>query len=694
MKTWKTLLNALLMVIIILSCQSQVGASAQTFSSEAKNILLYVKPGASGDCSSWAAACELQTALAAAAAGDSIWVAAGTYKPTSTIDRTISFSLKSGVAIYGGFPAAGGDWETRDWLSHITTLSGDIDNSGTIDNNTYQIVRAVDVDATATLDGFTITGGNAWGNDDFTFHGGGVGNYTSSPRYANLLITNSTSWGGGGGMYNQDSNPSLVDVTFTGNNSITGGGMYNKNSHPSLLGVDFATNGGGGGGGMFNDHSNPLLESVTFTNHTVSGSGAGLENSFSNPTLKDVTFTGNLAGSSGGGIYNTNSSPRLINVTISNNTANDNGGGMYNGYSSNPILTNVTISNNQAKNGMTTGYGGGGGGIYNFTNSNPILNNVSLIGNSALNRGGGMYSHISTPILTGVNFISNTAGKMGGGMYNYCDYDHQSEPALTRVIFSANRVTGGDGGGMYNDDWCKPKLLDVIFSGNYVDLDQKHGGGMFNDQATTPTITNVTFVNNWADTNGGGIYNTANAISLTNVTFSGNYSTGGYGGGMYSNYGTASLNQVTFHQNNVPSFGKGAGMYITNTTTVVTNSIFWENYKLGDTDTELNQITADQTTPAVTYSLIQGGWGGTGNLDQDPLLGALADNGGFTQTHALGAGSPAIDAASLNVCPATDQRGFWRPIDGDGNGAALCDMGAYEYGSQLPFYAYLPILMR
>ena len=99
-----------------------------------------------------------------------------------------------------------------------------------------------------------------------------------------------------------------------------------------------------------------------------------------------------------------------------------------------------------------------------------------------------MYSHISTPILNNVNFISNTAGKMGGGMYNYCVYEHQSEPILNFVlIFSANRVTGGDGGGMYNDDWCKPKLLDVIFTGNYIDLDNKHGGGMFNDQATTPS---------------------------------------------------------------------------------------------------------------------------------------------------------------------------------------------------------------
>jgi len=688
MKTWKSLLHSLLIVFVIFFCLPRAGASAQSLASEAKPGILYVKPGAGGDCSSWASACDLQAALAAAAAGDSLWVAAGTYKPVvpvgsppSEAERTVSFELKSGVSIYGGFPADGGAWETRDWQTHVTTLSGDIDNSGTLDNNTYQIVRAVNVDAAATLDGFTITGGNAWGNDAFTFNGGGVGNYTSSPSYANLLVTNSTCWGNGGGMDNQDSNPSLVDVTFTGNNAnMSGGGMYNKNSSPSLLSVDFANN---VGGGMFNSYSNPVLESVTFTNNTMSINGGGMGNSYSNPTLKDVTLTGNSAGYSGGGIYNTNSSPRLTNVTISGNTANDNGGGMYNGYSSNPILTNVTISNNQAKNGMNSGYGGGGGGIFNFSNSNPLLNNVSLINNSALNRGGGMYSHLSTPILTNVNFISNTAGKMGGGMYNYCDYDHQSEATLTRVIFSANKAIGGDGGGMYNDDWCKPKLLDVTFTGNYTDGNDKHGGGMFNDQATTPVLTNVTFVNNWAYAYGGGIFNTAANLSLTNVTFTGNYTIGGNGGGIYSHYSTLSLNHVTFTQNNVPSFRTGAGLYASNGSVVVTNSIFWENYKLGDTSTELNQISTNETTPAVTYSLIQGGWGGTGNLNEDPLLGALADNGGFTPTHALGAGSPA-----------TDQRGFWRPIDGDGNGSALCDMGAYEYGSHLPANLYLPIVVR
>ena len=75
---------------------------------------------------------------------------------------------------------------------------------------------------------------------------------------------------------------------------------------------------------------------------------------------------------------------------------------------------------------------------------------------------------------------------------------------------------------------------------------------------------------------------------------------------------------------------------------------------------------------------------GTAIITDDPFLGPLADNGGFTQTHALGAGSSAIDAGDPSFCPATDQRGVVRPI---GSG---CDIGAYEYEPRI----FLPLIIK
>ncbi|NJP07127.1 MAG: hypothetical protein HC837_16665 [Chloroflexaceae bacterium] len=79
----------------------------------------------------------------------------------------------------------------------------------------------------------------------------------------------------------------------------------------------------------------------------------------------------------------------------------------------------------------------------------------------------------------------------------------------------------------------------------------------------------------------------------------------------------------------------------------------------------------------------------------DPLLALLANNGGPAQTLALPANSPAIDAGSTTSCPATDQRGIARPVDGNGDGTAICDVGAYEYTLALASeYVYLPLVRR
>jgi uncharacterized repeat protein (TIGR02543 family) len=194
---------------------------------------------------------------------------------------------------------------------------------------------------------------------------------------------------------------------------------------------------------------------------------------------------------------------------------------------------------------------------------------------------------------------------------------------------------------------------------------------MFNyDNAT---LTNVTFSANIATDFGGGMYNYGRSAMLTNVTFSDNTASDS-GGGMYIEYnsGVALIN-VTMVNNSAIS---GGGIYSVDSNVTIINAILWGNSP--------DQIVGEACV--VTYSDIQGGYPGERNIDEDPLLLLLANNGGFTMTHALSAISPAIDKGNVDICPETDQRSFLRMVDGDGDGILGCDMGSYEYGPDIFTY--------
>ncbi|HYO24293.1 MAG TPA: hypothetical protein VEQ85_05025, partial [Lacipirellulaceae bacterium] len=208
--------------------------------------VIYVDDSAMGanNGSSWPDAYEsLQDGLAHANSGDEIWVAAGIYTPGA--NRSDTFQLENGVEVYGGFAGGETQREQRDWEANRTVLSGDIDdNDGTdasgvvtdtaniVGANSYHVVTGSDTDASAVMDGFTITAGQANGDlpDD---SGAGMYTISGSSTLANLTFSGnqaSLSGGGdGGGMYNHsNSSPALTTVTFIGNTaSDRGGGMAN-----------------------------------------------------------------------------------------------------------------------------------------------------------------------------------------------------------------------------------------------------------------------------------------------------------------------------------------------------------------------------------------------------------------------------------------------------------------------------------
>jgi hypothetical protein len=258
----------------------------------------------SGDGSSWAVAyTDLNLAIATASSGCEVWVAKGVYTPgTSPAD---SFSLKNNVAIYGGFNGTETERTQRNWRENSTTLNGGM--------LVYHVVKNNSINQSAVLDGFTITNGNAAGTGED---------------------------GRGGGVNNNNSNPTLSNLTVSGNTAATGGGMFNYYSSPILTNVIFSGNTAGYGGGMYNVFSNLTLTNGAFTGNMVVNQGGGMMNDYSNPTLTNVTISGNLAGEIGGGIYNYLSAPLIDNSIIWGNT----GGAIINlNGTGSPTLTNSLV---------------------------------------------------------------------------------------------------------------------------------------------------------------------------------------------------------------------------------------------------------------------------------------------------------------------------------------------------------------
>ncbi|HSM72203.1 MAG TPA: choice-of-anchor Q domain-containing protein, partial [Anaerolineales bacterium] len=334
-------------------------------------VTYYVKWDATGanNGSSWTDAyTNLQDALSAASVGDEIWVATGTYYPTSNIfypspgtDRTVSFELKNGVAIYGGFIGTEALFSERDPVANLTVLSGDLngDDNGFTNNdeNSYHVVVGSGTDSTAVLNGFTVRGGNANGsfpNND----GGGMYNDGGSPTVANVTFSGNFALFGGGMLNHNGSSPTVTNVIFSDNTAIYGGGgLFNAGSSvPTLSNVTFINNSADAGGGMANDGSSPIVTNVTFSDNTVTTSGGGMYNYNSSPIVTNVTFSSNTATYDGGGMVNDGSSPVLMNVTFSGNSAAISGGGMINFSVSSPVLTNVIIANS-ANGGDCVNYG-------------------------------------------------------------------------------------------------------------------------------------------------------------------------------------------------------------------------------------------------------------------------------------------------------------------------------------------------
>jgi uncharacterized repeat protein (TIGR02543 family) len=599
--------------------------------------LWYVKADAAGsnDGSSWADAfTDLQEALAAAQPNDEIWVAAGLYKPTADdTDREATFHLLDGVAIYGGFAGDETDREERDWESNITVLSGDIDDNDLTDPHGV------------VTDTANIVGGNSY----HVVTGSGVTNTAVLDGFtitAGLADDDDFPHNSGAGLYNEpQGSPSLTNLTFIANRAtVFGGALMNATgSRPSLSNMYFINNMAEfGGGAVYNGYSSsPILSNTHFEGNSSPIGGGMFNYNDSSPLLQNASFSYN----SGSGMVNDGSNPVLNDVIFSNNTWTW-GGGMHNSGGSSPILTNVSFVQNNSDNN--------GGGMFNDSYSNPLLTGVSFNGNVAGMDGGGLYSGLNTsPVLHEVTFVNNVANGPGGGL-------QQSGGSLTLVdvSFSGNSSTNGPGGGLATFGVAL-SLTNGFFWGNSANSVDGFGGGLAIWNSGPTTLVNVSFSGNIAYM-GAGLYNFNSSPTLTNLSFGGNR-----------------------------AFGSGGGLANNGSNPVIQNSIFWGNQDSSGVGTAVSAISNTNSTPTISYSLVQGS-NGSGddwnedlgidlgnNLDADPLFidppdpaAAPTDEGNLR----LLPDSPAIDAGN-NVYVAGIE------TDLDGNARIVgphVDLGPYE----------------
>jgi hypothetical protein len=289
-----------------------------------------------------------------------------------------------------------------------------------------------------------------------------------------------------------------------------------------------------------------------------------------------------------------------------------------------------------------------GGGIYLSGSDTRLgMHNSVVTGNTASGYGGGLCNASSaTATLTNCTINGNTASTYGGGMFN-----KSATATLTNCTITGNRAWDLDGGGLCNFIGATATLTNCTITGNCAFYGG--GGGLYNENSATATLTNCTITGNTAY-DGGGLCNKSSATAtLTNCTITGNRTAFYYGGGLY-NYdnATATLTNCTI-TGNTASYGGGL-CNKSSATATLTNCIMW-----GDSPQE---VYVSSGTVTVTYSDIEGGYTGTGNINADPLFVDAAAG-----DYHLQAVSPCIDTGDPYALDADGTRSDMGVFGGEGS---------------------------
>jgi parallel beta-helix repeat protein len=671
---------------------------------------------------SWAAAKKtVQAGLNAAASGDQVWVAKGTYVECIT--------LKAGVSLYGGFAGGETDLAQRNRTTNVTILDG---------NNHFTVVASpMGATQTTRIDGFTIR--NGFGAD----YGSGISCNNSSPTIINNTITANRGAGYGGGIYCRNSSAIILNNIITGNTGLIGGGIYCGSGASPIIACNVIAGNSGTGGGIAYEWGAPTIvnntitlncgstgmaggiwcagDAATIANNMIAFNSSGLSRDGTNPVLRNNCVYGNPGGNylwmtdPTGTHGNISEDPKLAGLSYANlhiqpdspcRNAGDPGavqaGWLDMDGQDLPLDGQVDIGADESDGTAWSA------GPYTIVR-------VSLAGNDANN--GSSWALAKRTVQAALDAAEASGGEVWvrEGVYTelirlrpfmhvYGGFSGTETRRTDRNWISSPSVLDGyrlNGSVVTAQAGYRASTIDGFTIRNGYGTpagSNTYGGGMYL-YMSSPTVANCTITRNTATASGGGVFSGGVSFAaLVNCVISAN-TAGNQGGGVYAPaFGTMVNCAITGNSassgggiycgpSTYPSIvdctiagnsasGDGGGIYCSGyPAQTITNSIIASNssgiFKLSGTGVVSLRFNCVYGNAAYNYSGVPDPTGTDGNISADPRFvrppspgadgtwGTADDD--YGDLHLL-PGSPCIDAGgNADVPPdAAD-------LDADGN---------------------------